>query len=100
MTCCRHLVDDHTPAGCVWCTCRVTREEHADRPEVDGLEDWRRAGGPLAEWTLSAAWLTAPADASRPGPVSGVIDRARAKPAVSLVNDRMRRAAAAPEMSP
>lgn len=73
MTCCRHTVDDHGPAGCTWCTCRVTRASHPAAAEVDALEDWRRLGGKLASWTTSAAWTTPPADASRPAPVAGEI---------------------------
>lgn len=73
MTCCRHTVDDHTPAGCCWCSCRVTRATHPAAAEVDHLEAWRRLGGRLASWTTSAAWTTPPADAARPAPVAGEI---------------------------
>lgn len=79
MTCCRHTVDDHSPAGCTWCACRVTRDEHPAAAEVDALEDWRRLGGRLASWTTSAAWTTPPADASRPAPAAGEIVEATAE---------------------
>lgn len=78
MTCCRHTVDDHSPAGCTWCACRVTRATHHAAAEVDALEDWRRLGGKLARWTTDAAWTTPPADASRPAPVAGEIVEATA----------------------
>lgn len=79
MTCCRHTVDDHGPAGCCWCACRVTRDEHPAAAEVDALEDWRRLGGRLASWTTSADWTTPPADTSRPAPVAGEIVEATAE---------------------
>lgn len=79
MTCCRHTVDDHSPAGCTWCACRVTRATHPAAAEVDALEDWRRFGGKLASWTTSAAWTTPPADTSRPAPVAGEIVEATAE---------------------
>ena len=79
MTCCHHTVDDHSPAGCTWCACRVTRAAHPAAAEVDALEDWRRLGGKLASWTTSAAWTTPPADPSRPAPVAGEIVEATAE---------------------
>jgi hypothetical protein len=79
VTCCRHAVDDHSPAGCTWCACRVTRDEHPAAAEVDALEDWRRLGGRLASWTTSAAWTTPPADTARPAPVAGEIVEATAE---------------------
>ena len=79
MTCCRHTVDDHSPAGCTWCTCRVTRATHPAAAEVDALEDWRRLGGRLASWTASAAWTTPPSDTARPAPVAGEIVEATAE---------------------
>lgn len=79
MTCCRHTVDDHGPAGCAWCACRVTRDAHPAAAEVDALEDWRRLGGRLASWTTSATWTTPPADTSRPAPVAGEIVEATAE---------------------
>ena len=71
MSCCRHTVDDHGPAGCCWCSCRISRADHPARAEVELLEDWRRAGSALAAWTTSAEWTTPTPAADQPESAAG-----------------------------